>query len=51
MTESQPKDVKKSRGVQGSNRVQETRAFVGSRVEPTSTTPRETPAASRPKKK
>lgn len=35
----------------GSNSVQENRVFIGSRVEPTSTTSRETPASSRPKKK
>ena len=45
MPDEQPKDVKKSRGLQ------ESRGFVGNRVEPTSSTNVETPATSRPSKK
>jgi len=45
MTDKQPKEVKKSRGLS------ESRGFVGNRVEPTSSTNVETPATSRPKKK
>ena len=50
MTNDKPSDLKKSRGLTDS-KVQESRVFIGSRVEPTSSTGVETPATSRPKKK
>ncbi|MCE9653051.1 MAG: hypothetical protein K8Q89_08375 [Nitrosarchaeum sp.] len=50
MTNDQPTDVKKSRSLQD-GKIQESRVFIGSRVEPTSSTGVETPASSRPKKK
>jgi len=51
MADNETKDIKKSRPMQGTGKVQENRVFIGSRVEPTSTSPGETPAPTRPKKK
>ena len=50
MTDEQPKEVKKNRELAGS-KIQESRVFIGSRTEPTSSTGVESPATSRPKKK
>jgi len=50
MPDEKPKRIRRSRELTGS-KIQENREFIGSRVEPTSSTGVETPASSRPKKK